>query len=187
MSHIFLERAFAQPISRADFDHMVHTSADCLPIYKVDWHQSLLADDGQCLLCHFEAPDTEAVRMATRLSPALSQTAWPGSHHDASTKVYANVVVERRFDDPADLEALQQQEDEHQWCLDTYQVTFVATFFSNDKKRMLCLYRAPDAESVRNAQRQAGMPVDKVWACQHFAPANYQGHDDTTTQTDIPD
>jgi len=29
---------------------------------------------------------------------------------------------------------------------------------------MICMYHAPDAESVRLAQRQAGMPIDDVWA-----------------------
>jgi hypothetical protein len=33
---------------------------------------------------------------------------------------------------------------------------------------MLCLYQAPDAESVRLAQHQANMPVDRVWACHNF-------------------
>lgn len=29
---------------------------------------------------------------------------------------------------------------------------------------MVCIYAAPDAESVRSAQRQAGMPFETVWA-----------------------
>ena len=35
----------------------------------------------------------------------------------------------------------------------------------------MCLYSAPDAESVREAQREARMPVEGVWACQHYTPA----------------
>jgi hypothetical protein len=33
---------------------------------------------------------------------------------------------------------------------------------------MLCLYRAPDAEAVRRAQKQAQMPFDTVWPCTPF-------------------
>ena len=58
----------------------------------------------------------------------------------------------------------QAREDAHQWCLDTHGVSFVRTYFSQDRKRMICLYRAPDAEAVREAQRKAGMPLDAVWS-----------------------
>ena len=34
----------------------------------------------------------------------------------------------------------------------------------------MCLYRAPDAESVRIAQREAGMPVERVWSFRQFRP-----------------
>jgi hypothetical protein len=35
---------------------------------------------------------------------------------------------------------------------------------------MLCQYRAPDVESVRLAQREAGLPVDALWAFERIAP-----------------
>ena len=31
---------------------------------------------------------------------------------------------------------------------------------------MLCLYEAPDAESVRLAENQAGVPYERAWTCQ---------------------
>jgi hypothetical protein len=37
--------------------------------------------------------------------------------------------------------------------------------------RMLCLYEAPDAESVRLANREASLPFDRVWASQIVLPA----------------
>jgi hypothetical protein len=48
------------------------------------------------------------------------------------------------------------------WCLEAHRVTFVRTLFATDRRRMLCLYHAPDAESVRLAQRQANMPMETV-------------------------
>jgi hypothetical protein len=78
----------------------------------------------------------------------------------------ATVVVTRSFTKPVDLEAIQAIEDAGRHCLDTHRVTFLRTFFSNHRLRMVCLYRAPDAESVRLAQHQAGMPVERVWTCQ---------------------
>ena len=75
-----------------------------------------------------------------------------------------NVVVERSFEEPVTIGEIQAIEDAGASCLETHQVTFVRTFFSRDRKRMICLYRAPDAEAVRVAQRMAGMPVDSVWS-----------------------
>jgi hypothetical protein len=49
-------------------------------------------------------------------------------------------------------------------------VKFARTFFSADRRRMVCLYQAPDAESVRLAQREAAMPLDAVWAFERLGP-----------------
>jgi hypothetical protein len=46
----------------------------------------------------------------------------------------------------------------------------VRTLFSTDRKRMICLYHAPDAESVRLAQRAAGMPFGEVWPFRQVLP-----------------
>jgi len=34
----------------------------------------------------------------------------------------------------------------------------------------MCLYLAPDAESVRRVQLTAGLPFERVWAAQVFRP-----------------
>jgi hypothetical protein len=54
--------------------------------------------------------------------------------------------------------------------LQAHQVKYARTFFSSDHRRMLCLYEAPDAESVRLAQRESAMPVDAVWAFDRITP-----------------
>ena len=100
---------------------------------------------------------------------------WPGTVHapasppapGASTSL---ALVTRRFDEAVTLGSIQAIEDAAAWCLRAHGVTFLRTFFSRDRKRMLCLYRAPDAESVRLAQRQAGMPLESVWACEYVHP-----------------
>jgi hypothetical protein len=72
-------------------------------------------------------------------------------------------VVERSFEQAPDLEQLQEMERRAAWCLSTHRVTFLRTFFSADRKRMICMYTAPDAEAVRVVQRQSGLPYDRVW------------------------
>jgi hypothetical protein len=76
----------------------------------------------------------------------------------------STIIVERIFSEPQEFEELEAREREHQWCLDTHSVRFVRSFFSLDRKLMHCIYEAPDAESVREAQSKAGLPFTRVWA-----------------------
>lgn len=80
------------------------------------------------------------------------------------------VIVERVFDEPISYEELQAREEANAWCLEAYNVTYLRTYVSADSKRMICLFEAPDAESVRAANRQAGLPFDKVWTASLHGP-----------------
>ena len=73
------------------------------------------------------------------------------------------VVVERTFETPVDLRAVDKTMARSGWCLDVHRVRFVEGFLSADGKRMVCIYEAPDAESVRVANREMGAPFDHVW------------------------
>ena len=128
------------------------------------------------MLCHFSSPDAESVRIAVRQSGGPPGAIWVGTVHEAPNPPgrdpgCSNVVVMRRWTDPVELKDIQAIEDAGAWCLDAHNVQFVRTFFSADHRRMACLYRAPDAESVRLAQTQAGMPVEHVWAFEALAPS----------------
>jgi len=175
MVDVVLERQFNPALSEADFTAMALESSDCLALYRVEWRESLLASDGSRLLCRFWAPDAESVRMVAKERPAAAKSAWAGTVHDTGRDDDATVVVERRFASPVTVEELQAREDAAAWCLEQHRVTFLRTFFSQDRSRMICLYRAPDEESVRLAQARADMPVERVWSCRRFSPANFAG------------
>jgi len=73
------------------------------------------------------------------------------------------LVVERRFDDPLtddDLAAVQERMGP---CLEEYGVTWIRSYFSTDRRRMICHYEAPDAEAVRASNRAAAALFDHVW------------------------
>jgi hypothetical protein len=108
--------------------------------------------------------------MALRKAKTDARVLWAGTVHEAREPATANVLVERKFESPVKLEEIQSLEDAGSWCLRTHRVKFARTFFSADRKRMLCLYEAPDAEAVRLAQREAGMPFDRVWAFERIGP-----------------
>lgn len=80
------------------------------------------------------------------------------------------IVVERAFDEPGDFDELQRHEQQSSWCLETHRVKPLYSYFSTDRRRMLCFYEAPDAEAVRRAQAEAGMPVSGVWVVGEHQP-----------------
>jgi len=175
MTEMFLEREFDPPLTRARVWEMVGESAQCFGMYRVNWCGSMLSGDGRRLFCHFAAVDAESVRTALRQSGGYSGRLWRGTVHEAPGLAgvdpgHSNVVVTRAWDEPVTLDAIQAIEDAGAWCLEAHEVTFVRTFFAADRKRMACLYRAPDAESVRLAQAQAGMPVERVWPFELVGP-----------------
>jgi hypothetical protein len=173
LNHVILEREFDPRLTPDEFRCMALDSVDCLSMYRVEWQESMLATDGTRLLCRFQAPDAESVRQVAQGPGVRARVAWTGTVHDTGRDGTANVLVARRFDEPTTVEAMQAIEDAGAWCLEQRRVTFLRTFFSTDCRRMLCLYQAPDAESVRQAQREAGMPVERVWACRTFSPESF--------------
>ena len=75
----------------------------------------------------------------------------------------AHIIVERSFPAPVtnqDLEATGKRQAE---CLDLYNVTWLRSFLSPDRRRMHCHFEAPDAESVRIVQEEAKARYDRVW------------------------
>jgi hypothetical protein len=169
-TNLFLERTFNPPLTVADVHARVRDSGWCYEMYKVDWRSSFLSADGRVMICWFAAPDAESARVALRRSGADTHGLWAGTVHEARESVVPNVLVERTFDEPVMLEQIQSVARSAALCLEAHHVRFARTFFSVDRKRMLCFYEAPDAESVRLAQREAAMPVDTVWTFDRIGP-----------------
>jgi hypothetical protein len=172
VADIIVERNLDPAVTTQQFHLMTEQGMDCLKLYGIEWMESYLSIDGRLLVCHFISPDTETTRTAIRQTGSDLSAVWPATLHDgAAGDETANVMVTRCFDSAIALDDIQAIEDAGAKCLELRDVTFVKTLFSTDRKRMMCLYKAPDAEAVRNAQREAGMPVDQVWACQIMSPA----------------
>lgn len=171
MDVVMFERRLDPPAAISDLHVMQHEAAWCMEQYRVRHRTSLLSHDGRLLTCAFAAPDAEAVRAVAGKVGVAFERLWPASVHapadfavDAGFPAAGTVVVERQFAQPVEFAALQEIEDRGAWCLARHRVRFLRTYFARDRLRMLCVYEARDAESVRDAQRQAGMPFDKAWA-----------------------
>jgi len=174
MTDILVERHWDQALSDADMLTMLGSAADCLGIHRVDWHGSRLSADGHELFCHFSAADAESVRIALNQAGSPRGQVWAGTVHDApgitdDELARANVLVSRRFEEPVAFEEMQAAEQAGASCLLTHRVHRVRTYLSADCRRMIGLYQAPDAESVRLALQAASIPVERVWAFRLFS------------------
>ncbi len=49
-------------------------------------------------------------------------------------------------------------------CIQERDITHLASHFANDGSRSVCVYEAADAERVREANRTAGAPFERVWS-----------------------
>jgi hypothetical protein len=170
---ILLELAFDPGVDAGTVARMAAAAAPVLSEQGVIWQRSFLSLDGRHLLSCFAAPGIGPARTALRIAGANTRGLWAGTEHLAAepAPLSERVALERCFTTPVTVEEIQAREDAGAWCLDAHRVRFVRTFFSRDRRRMICLYHAPDAESVRAAQRQIGMPMSRVWSCAAIAPA----------------
>ena len=173
MEHVIVERRLAEPVDADGVRDLEAKGMLCLQTNRVHHLRTYLAAGGLQMVCEFSAPDAEAVRRANRQLALPAERIWKSSVLQPPTGGAAKtdpnlelVIVERSFPEAVRFEALQAQEDAGAWCLGLHRVHFLRTYFSADRCRMICLYEAPDAESVRRAQKQIEMPLDDVWTAE---------------------
>lgn len=185
MAYIVVERTFPEPQTVDLIRQSIRDGDGCNVLYGITHLGSLLGPDGRQTVCFFRAPDTEVVRSASHRQGTLYDRIWSATLHgpEDSEPVTARslppggnetpaetVLVSRAFDAPVVFDELQAQENAQNWCLQAYRVRVLQSLFSLDRRRMLCLYAAPDAEAVRHAQRGAGLPFEQIWTARICAP-----------------
>ena len=72
-------------------------------------------------------------------------------------------IVERSFETPLSEAELKATERRMAPCLDLYRVRWIRSYWSTDRRRMICEYDAPDATSVKSVQREADARFDRIW------------------------
>jgi len=173
MECVVVEVSYDQPLSEAALPEQVQAASWCFQLHQVAHRRAHLALDGRKSACVFRAPDAESLRIAMRQLGVADSLVWsaqvfdpPGvdTSADSLRDGAAIAIVERSFAQPVPVAEIQAIEDRGAWCLEQHNVRFLRTYASLDQLRMLCLYDAPDAESVRLAQEKAGVPFDRVWA-----------------------
>lgn len=87
----------------------------------------------------------------------------------------ATVVVEVNWPEPLSLEELLDEDNETMRCLGERGGRWIRSHISLDRRRTVCVFEAPDAESVREAYRRGGVEHFTIWSADVFEPANASG------------
>jgi len=175
MDIILVERRFERPVKFEDIQALEIAGLNCFQIRGVRFLKTFFSPDGHRMLCLYEAPDAESVRDAETQANVPYSRAWSCTHLQGSNPSLRSstaeyVVVERMFPEAVTAEFVSNALRQSGWCLDLHGAEYVESFLGNDGRRMICLFRAPDAEAVRLANRQAGVPYTEVWTANvHFA------------------
>lgn len=82
----------------------------------------------------------------------------------------AVIICERNFSTPLTLDQFCQAGKPLGPCLDVRGIRWISSAFSTDGTKSVCKFDAVDAESVRQANREAGLPFERVWAAQELTP-----------------
>ena len=85
----------------------------------------------------------------------------------------ARVLVEQVFTEPLTDERYMASAKRLDPCLEVRNGAWRRSALAGDRMRMICEFEAPDAESVREACRTAGIPTERIWAADVFAVEDY--------------
>jgi len=78
------------------------------------------------------------------------------------------VVVEQVFDPPLTDEEHGRIGKRIDTCAEMRGARWMRSYLSADRKRLVCEFDAPDAQSVRDAYRAAGVAFDRVWGAEVY-------------------
>ena len=81
----------------------------------------------------------------------------------------ANMVVEQTFEKPITNEEMNAMAKRVDPCLEAHGATWVRSYISSDRKRVICEFEAADAEKVRESYRSAGVEFERVWSAEVFS------------------
>ncbi len=85
----------------------------------------------------------------------------------------ARVMVEQVFTEPFTDERYAEFARKVDPCLEIRNGMWRRSSLSLDRLRMVCEFEAPDAESVREAMRSAGIPYERIWTASVYAVEDY--------------
>jgi Nickel responsive protein SCO4226-like len=164
MSVVVVERTFEDPVTYESIKAAFDRQPGCLEAHRVRYLKSYFAGDRKRMLCLYEAPDAESVRRLQDTVHAPFVRAWTAlAIPFGDPEPREGVVVVERALDPALDEAAIRAAAEDDTCRTQWGCRLLGSYLSTDGRRCLCLYEAPDAESVRQVQQTGTLPYERAW------------------------
>jgi hypothetical protein len=175
MVSVIIEQSYDKPIDLDAIFAGAGAMRWCLDTCRASAHFHALTSEGLNSVCVYEAPDAEALRNVERTSGVReAQRIWaatvhpgPGDDPDKRPALEAGEatfgIVERCFSEPIEFDSAQAVENSNASCFVLHRVRFIRSYLALDKRKMLCLYAAPDLESIRTANRMTGLPCEEVY------------------------
>jgi len=164
VSLVVVERTFPEAVTFDSVQAIVDRGAWCFEVHGARVMKSYFSRDRRRMICVYQAPDTDSVRLAQQKAGVPFDRAWPARFLPFSDPEPADeaVIVERTLltaiDEPAVRDIVARGEE----CHTLWGCRLVGSYLATDGGRLLCIYAAPDTESVRQAQRGA-LPLDRAW------------------------
>jgi hypothetical protein len=171
MSEVMVERSYPEPLSDEVLNRNLDAALPCLNLHRVTWRRSFLSLDRKELVCPFSARDAESVRIALQQAGARRGLVWSCRIEDAPGMAEGDVQQAAVYACSASPESdIVSAFEPDALCLVTHRVKTLRRYVSLDRRRLIALYEAPDAESVRLALHGAGLQPEYVRAFSHLLP-----------------
>jgi uncharacterized protein DUF4242 len=172
MNVVVVERSFSKPVAYADVQATERRGAECLEAHRVRFLKSYVSRDMRRMVCLYEAPDAESVRLAQDKVGAPFVRAWATRivRHAGAEPDGDAVLVERTLPEPLDETGIRDAAARIAPCLEKRGCRIVWSYLSSDGRRAVSVFAGPDAESVREAQPLSGLPCDAAWPASLHEP-----------------
>ena len=76
LEHLIVEHSFADPLAYDHTTAMARALDGCLAQHGARWLRSYISVDHRRMVCEFEAPDAEAVRVSYRSAGVAFERVW---------------------------------------------------------------------------------------------------------------
>ena len=134
--------------------------------------ESFLSFDGRSMMSIYDAAAVESVRQTQSAASLPFTRAWSARverHGETSHSPAGGSVVVLERDPPAGMteDAMREAMAASGPCFETNGVAALSTYFAADLSRIVCVFSAVDAEAVRRANRERGLPFTRAWAATH--------------------
>lgn len=176
MSLVIIEQEFSSPLTADDIVRPAEKTRTCMELHGAHPRRHYLAHGGLHCMCVFDAPDAESVRSAYRLADSnLPRGIWAATVHpehvadSGEAPMLQNpdfkfVLVERIFTDPVSYAEIRDAEDIGADSGKNRAIHYLRSYFSSNRKKMVCVYGAVDVELVLAVNRRARMPFERAWS-----------------------